>query len=135
MSGNAKKYFSGDDIRFEIDGTEYTCDDENYASGLLYYVNEELPTAGWKAEIFLEEEVAGPVVVEVAYANGLNQHKEFTKFFAEGLAYITSQQNEDSFTQYFLGVDLYDDAYTISGVQFFENYDKTAGCTSGFTVD
>ena len=131
MSGNDKKYFSGDDIRFEIDGTEYTCDDENYGSGLLYYINEEIPSAGWKAEIFLEEEVAGEVVVEVAYANGLKQNKTFKKFFANALAYIKSQQNEESFTQYFLGVDLFDDAYTVSGFQLFTD----EACTSGLKVD
>ena len=121
---------TADDIRFELDGTEYTSDDSN-GSGLLYYVNEELPSAGWKAEIFLEEEVAGNVVIEVAYANGLKQNKVFKKKFAEALAYITSQQNEDSFTQYFLGIDLYDDAYTVSGVQLFTD----EACTSGLKID
>jgi hypothetical protein len=36
---------------------------------MLYYINEELPTAGYKAEIFLEEESDGPVEVTVLYAN------------------------------------------------------------------
>jgi hypothetical protein len=62
-------FFDEDTIRLELDGTEYTCDEPTNASGMLYYVNEELPTAGWKAEIFLEEEVSGPVEVTVAFAN------------------------------------------------------------------
>ena len=136
MSGATTGYFDEDTIRFELDGTEYKCDEPTNASGMLYYVNEELPSAGWKAEVFLEDEVAGEVVVEVAYANGLKQNKTFKKYFAEALAYITSQQNEDSFTQYFLGTDLYDDAYTISGVVFGTDYDKTNKvCTGILTVD
>jgi hypothetical protein len=97
----------------------------------LYYINEELPSAGWKAEIFLEEEVAGPVVVEVAYANGLKQNKKFEKFFANALAYIKSQQNEDSFTQYFLGVDLFDDAYKVKDFQLFTD----TGCLAPLQID
>jgi hypothetical protein len=58
LSGSTPVYFDEDSIRFEIDGTEYTCDEPNNASGMLYYINEELPTAGYKAEIFLEDEVA-----------------------------------------------------------------------------
>ena len=117
--------FGEDDIRLEIDGTEYTLSDTT-TSGFLYDINEEIPAAGWKAEIFLEKEVSGPVTVTVAYANGLQQNKTFKKYFAEGLAYIASQQNEDSFTQYFLGVDLFDEAYTITGVAFYKDYTGSA---------
>ena len=128
FDGTTTGTLTKDNIRLELDGTEYTAEDQPLdGTGIQYYVNEELPTAGWKGEIFLEDEIPGLVFVEIAYANDLPQKKTFTKYFAEALAYITSQQNEDSFTQYFMWIDKYDDAYSVTGVQLFTGYDKSTG--------
>jgi hypothetical protein len=102
--GNTK--ITPNDIRLEIDGVAFeSADDADTqwtSTGLLYEINEDLPSAGVTAEIFLETEANTGVVIEVANMNGLRQGKTFKKYFAEALVYITSQQNQDSFTQYFL---------------------------------
>jgi hypothetical protein len=63
--------------------------------------------------------------------NGLRQGKSFSKYYAPALVYIDSQENQDSFTQYILGVDLYEDGLSVTNLQLYSN----TGCTSGLTID
>jgi hypothetical protein len=97
----------------------------------LYEINEEIPSAGITAEVFLETEASTGVVLTITEMNGLKQGKTFKKYFAEALVYLTSQKNQDSFTQYFLGIDLYDDAYTVTGVVFSAD----TGCATPLVAD
>jgi hypothetical protein len=97
----------------------------------LYEINEEIPSAGITAEVFLETEASTGVVLTITEMNGLKQGKTFKKYFAEALVYLTSQKNQDSFTQYFIGIDLYDDAYSITGVKLSAD----TGCQVALDTD
>ncbi len=119
------------DIRLKIDGVEYEADEEQEGTGIIYVVNEEVPAAGYKAEIVLKNEYTGDVVVKLAQVNGKTSTKKYSKSFANALVYIDSQEDEWDYTQYTLGVDLYEDTYTVSNVQFFSD----TGCAAELSTN
>jgi hypothetical protein len=106
---------SGNDIKLKVDGVEYDMDSVLDGTGIVYLINEELPTAGFPAEIVLKNETGGKVDINVVSINGSTQNKKFSKSFADALVYIASQKNEGSYTQYRLGIELYDDSYNVTG--------------------
>ena len=115
-----------DNIRLKVDGVEY--DGEPFwTTGIVYDINEELPTNGYTVEIILKKEKSWTAEVSILSINESKQNKTYTKAFADALVYISAQSDEGDYTQYYLWVDLYDDAYTVSGVQLFTN----TNCTSG----
>jgi hypothetical protein len=91
---------SGDSIKLKIDGVEYDLDSVDGSGNLVYLVNEELPTAGFAAEIVLKNEQDGKVTVKVLTINGSNQNKSYSKEFANSIVYIASQTDQKSYTQY-----------------------------------
>lgn len=114
--GTARALNSGD-IRLKIDGVEYDADSED-GTGIVYVINEDLPSAGFTAEVVLKSDLTGDVKLVVKNINDAKKFSEktFTKSYADALVYIDLQKNEGDYTQFRLAVEKFEDSYEVTGV-------------------
>ena len=124
------------DIRLKVDGVEYDADTE-YTTGIVYVINEDLPSAGFTAEVVLKSDLTGDVELVVKNINDAAKFSEktFKKSYADALVYIDLQENQGDFTQFRFAVEKFDESYEITGVVLWSWSLSGGACASAWELE